>query len=284
MHLRATASRAATLLAKNPGLFCRVTLGKLATARPMPALPARRRIGEIEFECDLQGYRGTAPMYFGSYAPLVVETMTDLLRRGDVVLDVGANVGYLSAVAANLVGPEGQVHAFEPVPAYFVRLRRLAELNPRHAIFCNPCAAGDSAGMADIFLSREAGQSTLVPGYQSPAEIIGKQKVPVVRLDQYIAARRIGRVAMIKIDTEGFELPVLRGLEEYFAHAAQRPPVVCEIAPRAYGLSGSRPADVAGYMARFGYAAFDLIDGRTRVDVSALRHVEDVLFRAPQSA
>jgi FkbM family methyltransferase len=280
MHLRATASRAATLLAKNPVLFCRVTLGKLATARPMPALPARRKIGEVYFECDLAGYRGTAPMYFGSYAPLVVATMEKFLRSGDVIFDVGANVGYLSAVAASLVGTQGEVHAFEPAPEYFARLRHLAEMNPRHAIYCNPCAAGDTAGNAEIFLTHEAGQSTLVPGYKTPAEIAGRREVPVVRLDRYAAERGISRIAMIKIDAEGFELPILRGMEGYFAQSAHRPAIICEIAPRAYRLSGGSPADLGAYMARFGYAAFDLVDGRTRVDIAALRHVEDVLFLA----
>ena len=68
MHLTATASRATTLLTKNPGLFCRVMLAKLNTARRMPPLPARKRIANVDFEFDLDTYRGTAPMYFGSYA------------------------------------------------------------------------------------------------------------------------------------------------------------------------------------------------------------------------
>ena len=64
-------------------------------------------------------YRGTAPMYYGSYAVPIVETMKRTLRPGDTFLDVGANIGYLSAIAAGLVGVTGQVHCFEPVPDYF---------------------------------------------------------------------------------------------------------------------------------------------------------------------
>ena len=108
MHIQATASRAATLLARNPALFCRMMLAKLNTARPMPPLPARRRIGDIVFEYDSADYRGTAPMYFGSYAPLVVDAMKRYLRPGGIFFDVGANIGYLSAVAADMVGPAGR--------------------------------------------------------------------------------------------------------------------------------------------------------------------------------
>jgi hypothetical protein len=151
MHLQTTAARAATLLSRNPALFCRLMLAKLNTARPMPPLPARKPIGQVTFELDLSDYRGTAPMYFGSYALLVVEAMRRFLRPGGVFLDVGANIGYLSAVAADLVGPRGEVHAFEPVPAYFDRLRRLAALRyPARARFTSPASPGKARSFPHI--------------------------------------------------------------------------------------------------------------------------------------
>lgn len=280
MHLQATASRAAALLVRNPALFCRVMLAKLNTARPMPPPPARRRIRNIIFECDLADYRGTAPMYFGSYAPLVVEAMKRLLRPGDIFIDVGANIGYLSAVAAGLVGPKGAVHCFEPVPAYFARLQRLAALNPDYSIAPNACAAGDTPGVSTIHITHEPGQSTLVLGYKATPQICSKLEVPVVRLDSHIESHAIGHPALIKIDVEGFELPVLRGLEGYFRKSKHRPPIICEIAPRAYPLLEHSLADLARFMAAYGYSACDLIDGKTPVDLCAINHVEDVLFVA----
>ncbi len=278
MYLRASASRAATLLTKNPALFCRVMISKLNSTRQMPPLPARRHINNIVFEYDLSHYRGTAPMYFGSYAPLVIAAMKRHLKRGDVFLDVGANIGYLSAVAAGLVGVQGQVHAFEPVPAYFERLERLAELNPQHTIVANSCGAGAMSGRCTIYVTREAGQNTMVTAYKKAAEIESALQVPVIRLDTYSAARRIPRVALIKIDAEGFELPILRGLQEYFSGTAHRPAIICEIAPRAYPLMGKKLSDVTDYMGKFGYTARDLIDGMTPVDIRAMKHVDDVLF------
>jgi FkbM family methyltransferase len=282
MHLQAAASRAATLLARNPALFCRLMLAKLNTARPMPPLPARRRIGKIVFEYDLADYRGTAPMYFGSYALLVVNAMQRYLRPGDVFLDVGANIGYLSAVAARLVGPRGQVHAFEPVPAYFVRLGRLATLNPEYLIAANPCAAGETPGMCTMYVTLEPGQSTLVRSYKVEPEILSTIDVPVVRLDSYLKQNQIERVALIKIDAEGFELPILRGLRNYFENCRHRPAIICEIAPRAYPLMGRSVSELAGFMAEFGYTARDLVDSVTPVDLGAIEQVEDVLFLAGQ--
>ena len=280
MHLQATASRAATLLAKNPALFCRVLLAKLGTARPMPALPARRRIRNVVFEYDLADYRGAAPMYFGSYALLVVEAMERILRPGDVFIDVGANIGYLSAIAAGLVSPKGAVHSFEPIPAYSARLARLAALNPEYSITVNACALGDAPGVAAIHVTHEPGQSTLVSGYKTPRQISSRLEVPVMRLDSYIEERVDGHPTLIKIDVEGFELPVLRGLEGYFKKSSRRPPIICEIAPRAYPLLGQSLSDLAQFMAAYGYSARDLIDGETPVDLSKITHVEDVLFVA----
>jgi len=278
MHLGATASRAATLLVKRPALFSRVLLAKLNTQRKMPPLPAWKWINGVVFEYDLDGYRGTAPMYFGSYALLVIEAMKRYLKPGDVFIDVGANIGYLSAIAAGLVRREGQVHCFEPVPVYFERLERLAELNPGHKIVANDCAAGEKRGTCRIYITREAGQNTMVPAYQRAIEITSSLEVPVVRLDSYIEQRGLDHVGLIKIDAEGFEFPALRGLQGYFERTSHRPAIICEIAPRAYPLMGKRLPDLADYMSDYGYAAYDLIDGSTPVELSEIEHVEDVLF------
>lgn len=278
MHLRETASRAATLLAKKPALFGRVVLAKINTARRLPPLPARRRIQDVVFEYEISNYHGTAPMYFGSYALVLIDAMKRFLRRGDVFLDVGANIGYLSAVGAGLVGKQGQVHSFEPVPAYFYRLQRLAELNPEHTIVANARGAGEAPGTCTIYVTREPGQNTMVPSYKANEEVTFALEVPVVRLDAYIEQHSLSRIGMIKIDAEGFEFPILKGLRGQFEKPEFRPPIVCEIAPRAYSLMGTTLSALVEYMAGYGYTARDVIDGTTRVDLEAIEHVCDVLF------
>ncbi len=278
MNLTATASRATTLLTKNPGLFYRVLVAKLNTRRRMPALPARKRIENIDFEFDLDMYRGTAPMYYGSYALPIVEAMKRTLRPGDTFLDVGANIGYLSAIAAGLVGVSGQVHCFEPVPEYFRRVERLADLNPGYAIRANACAVGEVEGKCAIYVTREPGQSTMVSDYKSEPEIVATIEVPVVRLDSYLAQNGLERVRLIKIDAEGFELPILKGIDNFFLRSRCRPDIICEIAPRAYSLMGRKISELAEYMAGYGYEARDLLDGTTPIRLSEIRQVIDVLF------
>lgn len=278
MHLRSTALRAATLLRRNPRLFCRVMTGKLKTSRRAPPSPTVRRINGVLFEFGATGRGAARSMYFGSYAPLVVDAMKRLLRPGDVFFDVGANAGCLSAIGAGLVGIRGQIHAFEPVPQYFSQLERLAELNPSHAILANPCAAGETDATGTIYLTRKAGQNTFIRTYKNAVEITGTHETQVVRLDSYIESKGIDQVALIKIDVEGYEFRVLKGLEHYLHRASSRPPIICEIAPRAYPLIGSSLSDMAEYMKGFGYSAFDVADGASPIDICALKHVDDVLF------
>ena len=282
MHLQTTAYRAATLLAKDPGFFCHVMLGKLKTARALPSLPVQQRINDVLFEYDLPHYHANAAMYFGSYEPLVTRAMKRFLRPGGVFVDVGANIGYLSATAATLVRPAGQVHAFEPVPRYFRRLQRLAELNPAYKIVANAAAAGSVTGAATIFVTREPGQNTMVPGYQSPDTILDELRVPVLCLDEYFADRGLKQISLIKIDAEGFEFQILQGLERYLLSTPERPPIICEIAPRAYALQRVSLSDLSSYMGRFGYSAHDLIDFRP-MDLGRIKRVADVLFLAERT-
>jgi FkbM family methyltransferase len=280
MYLRETVSRACTLLTKNPPLFGRVMLAKTRAMRPAPRLPAMRSIGGVKFEIDSSQNGSAAAMFVGAYSPLVADAMRRYLRPGDVFIDVGANVGYLSAIAADIVGASGQVHSFEPVPRYFQRLRQLAQLNPGYSIAANQSAVGAAAGSATILITRQPGQNTLVPGYKTGLQVATRLEVPVIRLDSYIESHGIPYVAAIKIDAEGFELPVLEGMRAYFETAPIKPAIICEIAPRAYPLMGRKVSELTQLMSRYGYSAYDIIDGAGPVELSALTHVTDVLFLA----
>lgn len=117
-------------------------LARLRRTRLWPRVRLRKRLGGIMFEVDLEPDPTGIMMYLGLYEPVTVRTMRRFLTAGDTFIDVGANVGYLSALGAAMVGPGGQVHCFEPVPRYFARLRRLAELNPGYVIVPTWAALG----------------------------------------------------------------------------------------------------------------------------------------------
>ena len=222
----------------------------------MPPLPARKRIANVDFEFDLDCYRGTAPMYFGSYALPIVETMKRYAAAGRRVSRCGREHRVFVGDRGRAGGAGGQVHCFEPVPEYFERVQRLADLNPDYAIRANVVRGGRAAGKCTIYVTREPGQSTLVPTYKSDPEIVSTMEVPVIRLDSYLEKTASSAWRLIKIDAEGFELPILQGSRGIFSRVrACRPAIICEIAPRAYPLMGRKVSELASYMAGYGYAA-----------------------------
>ena len=239
----------------------------------------KRNMG-VRFEFDFNLDPMVWAMYAGTYEMPVVEIMRSTLKQGDKFIDVGANIGYLSALAAGFVGRYGEVHSFEPVPEYFERLRSLAEMNSDFKIVANQAALGDEPGQAeiDVGVQGNIGMSTMVPHFMPLENCKASINVPVLRLDQYIKGRSLGRIALIKIDTEGFESHVLRGLEGYFREASDLPPIICEIMPRAYPLLDHSVEELVYFMKANGYAALDLVN-KKRVDVTRLKEVTNVFFK-----
>ncbi|HUK24543.1 MAG TPA: FkbM family methyltransferase [Terriglobales bacterium] len=256
-------------------------MAKLASFRRMPPLPAKKKINGIWFEYD--SVHTTAPMYFGSYSLALIDVMKRCLKPGDTFLDIGANIGYLSAIAAGLVGKTGQVHSFEPVPAYFRQLQKLAALNPEYTIVANPFAAGSEEGTAKAYVSAEPGENTLVPGYTEKDSVKECIDVRVIRLDEYIESKALKNISLIKIDTEGFEYPVLLGLQGFFEKTENLPIIICEVDPRAHRLLGHKPDDLASYISGFGYGARNVVRRSKTVELSTMSHIDDVVFSPPAS-
>jgi FkbM family methyltransferase len=278
MFGQVAASKASLLLANNPGLFFKMAYAKARTRGHLPELPVTKQINGVRFELDLPDYWGTAAMYFDSYSLVLVDNMKRYLRRGDVFLDVGANIGYMSAVGAGLVGHEGQVHSFEPIPQYFSRLCKLPRLNPEYSISVNNCAAGAENSTAQAYITAEVGQNTLLAQYAHEGTVKEQVGVLVIRLDDYLRTKNVKSVRLVKIDTEGFEFPVLLGMQRFFETTQKLPVIICEVGPRAYPLLGHKTEDLARYMKEFGYQIRNPIAPSKTVDISNLEHVDDVLF------
>lgn len=271
------------LAVAEPAIMIKKLFGKIRRQLvAVPYGPVRRKInGRVNFEFVCTPFLDKGDflaMYTGSYDLILCDFLRRNLAVGDVFLDVGANVGYISAVAASRVGPSGAVHGFEPLPECFERLRVLAQLNPEHNFVFKNVALGDRDGVLPIHYNPvgDSRNATLVPKEKAEATV----EVPVVRLDQYIEANieRPERVSVIKIDVEGFEFPVLRGLESFFRH--YRPPIVCEIKPWELTKLGYNMNEFEEYMGRFSYAAFDSAFRDRRVSLTQLSDLSVVVFRA----
>lgn len=146
--------------------------------------------------------------YFDVEAPLKSK-LYGLAGPGDVAIDVGTNLGEVLLSLARAVGPRGRAIGFEANPAtYKLALGNIA-LNPHISAELHPLGLGDTEATLD-FGSRSSANS----GADSIVSAgSGQIKVPVIRLDKFVTDQGIERVNLIKIDTEGYDLHVLKGAE-----------------------------------------------------------------------
>ena len=140
-----------------------------------------------------------------------------LLRPGGVFLDVGANVGTMALLAARAVGPAGRVVAVEPTPRIAALLRRSMAVNDvADRVAVEECAAGDAEGEALLHLEEIMSHNTLFP-LGEEADGRGTLRVRVRPADDLVPAGT--PVAVAKIDAEGAELQVWRGMRRILAES-----------------------------------------------------------------
>ena len=277
-------STAARLLIRHPRLFLQKGMARLARRLPLSSAETRLNLGGVKFVVPAGSDISLREMRWGLYEPETVELLRAHLRQGGTFIDVGANLGYLTAVAAGLVGRTGQVHSFEPHPHYHARLESLAKDNPHHRIAVRPVALGDEPGTAKIWTTAGAniGWNTMVPGFMEATSERQEVCVPVERLDDYCEREGVGAISLVKIDVEGFELPVLRGMRRLF-ETGRRPPIICEVAPRAYPHLDLRVEDLFEHLGALGYRVVDPFGARQRMRPEDLTRTMNLFLEPPDA-
>jgi FkbM family methyltransferase len=157
----------------------------------------------------------------GMHERPVQDALARTLRPGMTVWDVGAHIGFFSALASRLVGPTGVVHAFEPLPANRERLARTLELNAcADTVVVHPLAVGAASGSA-VLHSHAASTMWSLTGTD------GGISVDVRSLDDLVEA--LGAPDLVKLDIEGVELAALAAAERLLSQRTTR--IVIEAAP-----------------------------------------------------
>ena len=170
----------------------------------------------------------------GAYEPDVTAVFHRLVRPGGHVLDLGANIGYFTMLAARLVGPAGSVIAVEPNP----RNARMVEASRRANGFDHvtvvQVAAGNAPGLLVLNRAHSNGTTSALPDAQAGA-ILAAETVGCVRAETLVPPGR--RIDVIKADVEGAEYLALRGCTGLIRR--DRPLIVSEFAPSMMqGISG----------------------------------------------
>lgn len=192
-------------------------------------------------------------------------TFLNQVRPGDVVFDVGANLGTYTLLFSHLCGKHGQVHAFEPIPETFARLTARLDTDGHFGnVRLNQLAVADRAMDAVLFLpGTDHGQASMArhaTGSWTGAPAVAEHTCRTTTLDAYVEEHRPARVDFVKCDVEGASLMVLKGavmlLDRY------RPVLHLELNDDWHRAFGYGNADVAGFLATAGYSHITIVGDR----------------------
>lgn len=165
-----------------------------------------------------------------------------ILKTGDVVIDIGANIGYYTRLASNLVGNEGSVLAFEPMPAALRLLRMNCAELLNVTIF--PMALCDTVGVGTFYIRKNGDTSSL--NNTSGAKAL---QVKMSTADDILMKYK--RIDFIKIDVEGFEMDVLNGAKKILD--TYRPIVYFELLEGYAKMKNLTYADFDTFFKKFDY-------------------------------
>jgi FkbM family methyltransferase len=199
--------------------------------------------------------------------PDVLASMRYLIPPGGIALDVGAHFGLYAAEMSRRVGTSGQVHAFEPVPYTYWRLRETIALNRLGNVTPQQCAISCEVGAAkiNVFPTGYEGWNTMLPNPRGHSGVEPEQalEVPVETLDHYCAAHDVDRVEFLKVDVEGLERDVLLGASDLLS--GHRIRSVCfEVSAATLADVGITSSDVFSVLADAGYRVYRFLDHERR--------------------
>jgi FkbM family methyltransferase len=214
--------------------------------RPTRPLRARHISGYV-ITCDLHDAVQRSLFYLGTYEPRTSRLIQTNLDRGDTFIDVGANVGHYTFLAARQVGPSGSVHAIEASGETARALMSDVRNNGLEAfVSVHHVAAGAALGRATV----RAGMDELSPiGTRYIAPDGEGEEVAVVSVDELLPD---SHPAVVKVDVEGADLQALQGMQRMIERARPRL-IVVEADDTMLARLGDSTAALTEYLCGLGY-------------------------------
>lgn len=184
------------------------------------------------------------------------------IKEGDVVLDVGADIGYFACLAAKLVGDTGKIYAFEPNPNSLKYLKKNVGVNNLRNVIVVPNAVSDKRGAEKFFM--HGPHSSF--GYDRFSDKENFSTIESITLDDFFGTNS-ARVNFVKIDVEGSEAKALRGMERLL-RANKGVKIVMEFYPLLLKMAGEDAIAPLNFLASLGFKIYDMNNGGTGKSVS----------------
>lgn len=198
-----------------------------------------------------------------NYDVAETEIVKKEIKRGDVVLDIGANVGFYTLIFARLVGPEGKVFAFEPDPESFYLLKKNVEINGYTNVILIQKAVSNSSGKLRLYLAElNKGDHRIWDSREKRNSI----EIESIRLDDYFK-NYSGKVSFIKIDTQGAEGLVFQGMSD-FLKQNNNVRIILEFWPAGLERTGIDPADFLKLISEHGFKLYQMKEKKNSLELA----------------
>jgi FkbM family methyltransferase len=190
-------------------------IGKVVVRGREPKVVIGKTIAGFKMRLNLQDTFQRVIYFAGTYEPSATQLFTQIIRSGDTVIDGGANIGYFTLLAAKLVGNDGAVHSFEPIPETYSALQANVALNQFSSVHANCEALSDHSGTLEFEVPLDASTGRAL-GWAATQVLMGRGptvSVAARTLDEYAASEGIDRIRLVKLDLEGGELAAVDGMQ-----------------------------------------------------------------------
>ena len=183
----------------------------------------------------------------GIYEPLATNWLKKNIKKGDTVVDVGANIGYYTLLLAKLVGENGRVFAFEPEPTNYQILKKNVMVNNYKNVYLENFAVTDYKGKTKLFISeKQMGMHRIYPSKYCSNVFVN---VETISLDEYFNSEIKNDISFIKIDVEGSEFGVLKGMKSILQNKGLK--ILMEFVPNCICEAGNDPQQVLNFLNDF---------------------------------
>lgn len=257
--------------------LARAALVVVAGARALFGQSTKVKVkrGGILWQLDLEEGIDFSIYLLGGFEPKTLALYRELIRPGNVVLDIGANVGSHSLPLAQLVSNEGQVIAFEPTAFAIKKLRSNLALNDELStrvvtVQAMLVATRDDTLDAELFSSWPLEQSSDLH-HVHKGRLMSTDGAIAMSLDDWVKSASLARIDFIKIDVDGHEPAVVQGARETLARF--KPTILLEMAPYLFAHQVEAFNTMLESLSGCGYTMTEVATGKSLpLSSEALNH------------
>ena len=215
---------------------------------------------------------------YGIHSKIDFEIFQKYVKKGDNVLDVGANIGYFTLMLAKLVGPTGKVFAFEPDPRNISLLKKNIETNGYQNVVVVPKAVSNVNEKCTLFTSQSTfGQNRIY----EPKKTKNQEYVPIesetIFLDNFFMNNeKIENISFVKIDVEGAEKYVLEGMKNILS-LNKNIKIFSEIDLDFLNDAGSSYTEMIEFLEKRGFTVFLVNEANNKIIKGNIKSVGKIL-------